>query len=132
MARSTGRLVVYGDGQINAAACDARRAVIIDPDQQPRINAANPCGESDFSAPSDLLSNLEVRTAVPARRFDRYDTGSGLIVGYAAESLRTATDKFPLFNVADAHPTSWLHGVLRGQRRESGTQCDPARWKPEP
>ena len=35
-ARKAGRLVVYGDGSINAAASDARRADITDPDQQRR------------------------------------------------------------------------------------------------
>jgi len=35
-ARKNGRLVVYGDGSINAAASDARRSVIMVPDQQRR------------------------------------------------------------------------------------------------
>ena len=35
-ARKAGRLVVYGDGSINAAGSDARRAEITDPDQQRR------------------------------------------------------------------------------------------------
>lgn len=35
-ARKAGRLVVYGDGSINAAASDARRAEMTDPDQQRR------------------------------------------------------------------------------------------------
>ena len=35
-ARKAGRLVVYGDGSINAAASDARRADMTDPDQQRR------------------------------------------------------------------------------------------------
>ena len=33
-ARRAGRLVVYGDGSINAAASDVRRAEMTDPDQQ--------------------------------------------------------------------------------------------------
>ena len=35
-ARKTGRLVLFGDGSINAAASDARRGVMTDPDQQMR------------------------------------------------------------------------------------------------
>ena len=35
-ARKTGRLVLYPDGSINAAASDARRAETTDPDQQMR------------------------------------------------------------------------------------------------
>jgi hypothetical protein len=35
-ARKAGRLVVYGDGSINAAASEVRRPEITDPDQQRR------------------------------------------------------------------------------------------------
>ena len=45
-ARKAGRLVVYGDGSINAAASDARRAEMTDPDQQRRSTG----GETGHSA----------------------------------------------------------------------------------
>jgi hypothetical protein len=35
-ARKTGRLVLFGDGSINAAASDVRRAELSDPDQHQR------------------------------------------------------------------------------------------------
>ena len=35
-ARKTGRLVLFADGSINAAASDARRVAMTDPDQQRR------------------------------------------------------------------------------------------------
>ncbi len=35
-ARKNGRLVLFADGSINAAASDARRAAMTDPDQQLR------------------------------------------------------------------------------------------------
>jgi hypothetical protein len=35
-ARKTGRLVLFADGSINAAASDARRVAMTDPDQQMR------------------------------------------------------------------------------------------------
>lgn len=59
-ARKNGRLVVYSDGSINAAASDARRAEMTDPDQQRRSTG----GESGFSGPADSSSYLKARTAL--------------------------------------------------------------------
>lgn len=59
-ARKSGRLVVYGDGSINAAASDARRAEMTDPDQQRRSTG----GDSGFSGPADSSSYLKARTAL--------------------------------------------------------------------
>ena len=59
-ARKTGRLVVYGDGSINAAASDARRAEMTDPDQQRRSTG----GDAGFSGPADSSSYLKARTAL--------------------------------------------------------------------
>ena len=60
-ARKAGRLVVYGDGSINAAASDARRSEMTDPDQQRRSTAG---GDSGFSGPADSSSYLKARTAL--------------------------------------------------------------------
>ena len=59
-ARKAGRLVVYGDGSINAAASDARRAEMTDPDQQRRSTG----GDTGFSGPADSSSYLKARTAL--------------------------------------------------------------------
>lgn len=58
-ARKSGRLVVYADGSIDAAASDARRAEMTDPDQQRRSG-----GEAGFSGPADSSSYLKARTAL--------------------------------------------------------------------
>ena len=58
-ARKAGRLVVYGDGSINAAS-DARRAEMTDPDQQRRSTG----GDTGFSGPADSSSYLKARTAL--------------------------------------------------------------------
>jgi hypothetical protein len=58
-ARKTGRLVVYSDGSINAAASDVRRTDMTDPDQQRRST-----GDSGFSGPADSSSYLKARTAL--------------------------------------------------------------------
>jgi hypothetical protein len=59
-ARKAGRLVVYSDGSIDAAASDMRRAEMTDPDQQRRSTA----GTSGFSGPADSSSYLKARTAL--------------------------------------------------------------------
>ncbi len=59
-ARKAGRLVVYGDGSINAAASDARRAEMTDPDQQRRSRG----GDAGFLGPADSSSYLKARTAL--------------------------------------------------------------------
>ena len=59
-ARKAGRLVVYGDGSINATASDVRRTDMTDPDQQRRSTG----GDSGFSGPADSSSYLKARTAL--------------------------------------------------------------------
>mgnify|MGYP006867484146 FL=1 len=70
-ARKNGRLVLFGDGSINAAASDARRGVMTDPDQQMRSRGgygAGPdgpgIGNSGVSGPGDSTSYLKARTAL--------------------------------------------------------------------
>jgi hypothetical protein len=59
-ARRASRLVVYSDGSINAAASDARRADMTDPDQQRRSIG----GDSGFSGLAESSSYLKARTAL--------------------------------------------------------------------
>jgi hypothetical protein len=65
-ARKAGRLVVYSDGSINAAASDVRRADMTDPDQQRRSTGGTgrSGGDSGFSGPADSSSYLKARTAL--------------------------------------------------------------------
>ena len=69
-ARKTGRLVLYPDGSINAAASDARRAETTDPDQQMRAQGGVGSGASSdgatgaVSGPGDSASYLKARTAL--------------------------------------------------------------------
>ena len=60
-AKRNGRMVLYADGSINAAASDARRAGMTDPDQQRRSVASN---ESSISGPAESSSYLKARTAL--------------------------------------------------------------------
>ncbi len=59
-ARKAGRLAVYDDGSINAAASDVRRAEMTDPDQQRRSLG----GETAVSGAGDSTSYLKARTAL--------------------------------------------------------------------
>lgn len=59
-ACKAGRLVVYGDGSINAAAPAVRGGEMTDPDQQRRSRG----GDSGFSGAADSSSYVKARTAL--------------------------------------------------------------------
>ena len=77
-ARKNGRLVLFADGSINAAASDARRSAMTDPDQQMRSRggfgaggdggsvsgAGIGGGTGSASGPGDSTSYLKARTAL--------------------------------------------------------------------
>ncbi len=78
-ARKSGRLVLFADGSIDAAASDARRAATTDPDQQNRSNGGNArkaampertsrpdtnLAAPSISGPGDSSSYLKARTAL--------------------------------------------------------------------
>jgi hypothetical protein len=71
-ARKNGRLVLFADGSINAAASDARRGAMTDPDQQMRSRGGLGVGGdggaigggSGVSGPGDSTSYLKARTAL--------------------------------------------------------------------
>jgi hypothetical protein len=68
-ARKTGRLVLYADGSINAAASDARRTTMTDHDQQMRAREGSGAGStgpdaSSATGPGESTSYLKARTAL--------------------------------------------------------------------
>ena len=70
-ARKNGRLVLFADGSINAAASDARRGAMTDPDQQMRSRGGVGAGGDGpgvsggaVSGPGDSTSYLKARTAL--------------------------------------------------------------------
>ena len=67
-ARKTGRLVLFADGSIDAAASDARRDGMTDPDQQMRarsgIGGSGSAEAGTVSGPGDSSSYLKARTAL--------------------------------------------------------------------
>ncbi len=60
-ARKSGRLVLFADGSIDAAASDARRAATTDPDQQNRSNG----GTARQAAMPERTSRLDTNLAAP-------------------------------------------------------------------
>ena len=63
-ARKNGRLVLFADGSINAAASDARRGAMTDPDQQMRSRGGSGMSDGAVSGPGDNTSYLKARTAL--------------------------------------------------------------------
>ena len=63
-ARKNGRLVLFADGSINAAASDARRGTMTDPDQQMRSRGGSGTSDGAVSGPGDSTSYLKARTAL--------------------------------------------------------------------
>ncbi|WP_127110211.1 hypothetical protein [Pararhodobacter zhoushanensis] len=70
-ARRNGRLVLFADGSINAAASDARRGAMTDPDQQIRSRGglgsssdSLGLGGNNVSGPGETSSYLKARTAL--------------------------------------------------------------------
>jgi len=63
-ARKNGRLVLFADGSINAAASDARRGAMTDPDQQMRSRGGLGASDGSVSGPGDSTSYLKARTAL--------------------------------------------------------------------
>jgi hypothetical protein len=64
-ARKTGRLVLFGDGSINAAASDARRGVMTDPDQQMRSRGGLGASEGEAVQWTFHRPNADIARAVP-------------------------------------------------------------------
>jgi hypothetical protein len=80
-ARKTGRLVLFADGSINAAASDARRGSMTDPDQQIRSRGGLGAGgesptmaPSAVSGPGDNTSYIKARTALTVYQAQERDT----------------------------------------------------------
>jgi len=65
-ARKTGRLVLFPDGSIDAAASDTRRSSTTDPDQQMRARAGRGAAKDgpSVSSPGDSTSYIKARTAL--------------------------------------------------------------------
>ena len=91
-ARKAGRLVVYKDGSINAAASDVRRAEMTDPDQQRRSTG----GDTAFSGPADSASYLKARTALTVYQAQERQLSIQRMKGVLVDRARAETLVFRL------------------------------------
>ena len=90
-ARKNGRLVVFDDGSINAAASDVRRAEVTDPDQQRRS-----VGGDLPSGPGDTTSYIKARTALTVYAAQERQLAVQKIKGTLVDRARAETLVFRL------------------------------------
>ena len=105
-ARRSGRLVVYGDGSINAAASDSRRAEMTDPDQQRRST-----GDSGFSGPADSSSYVKARTALTVYQAQERQLAIQKRKGMLVDRARAETLVFRLARQERDAWVTWPGGV---------------------
>jgi len=103
-ARKAGRLVVYRDGSINAAASDVRRAEMTDPDQQ-RRSTGGTGGDSGFSGPADSSSYLKARTALTVYQAQDKQLGIQKKKGTLVDRARAET---LVFRLARQERDTWV------------------------
>jgi hypothetical protein len=100
-ARRASRLVVYGDGSINAAASDVRRGEMTDPDQQRRSTG----GDSGFSGPADSSSYLKARTALTVYQAQEKQLGIQKKKGALVDRARA---EMLVFRLARQERDAWV------------------------
>jgi hypothetical protein len=100
-ARKNGRLVLFADGSINAAASDARRGAMTDPDQQMRSRG----GEGMISGPGDTSSYIKARTALTVYMAQDKQIAIQKKKGVLVDSARAET---LVFRLARQERDSWV------------------------
>lgn len=112
-ARKTGRLVMFPDGSINAAASDARRGAATDPDQQLRARGGfgalgGPVGGGEggaVSGPGDSTSYLKARTALTVYQAQERQLAIQKKKGVLVDRARAET---LVFRLARQERDSWV------------------------
>ena len=118
-ARKTGRLVLFADGSINAAASDARRGAMTDPDQQIRsrggVGAVAEAGaggnsSSGTSGPGDSTSYLKARTALTVYQAQERQLSIQRKKGVLVDRARAET---LVFRLARQERDTWVTWPIR-------------------
>jgi hypothetical protein len=108
-ARKNGRLVLFADGSINAAASDARRGAMTDPDQQMRsrggLNDGAGIGGNAVSGPGDSTSYLKARTALTVYQAQERQLSIQRKKGVLVDRARAET---LVFRLARQERDSWV------------------------
>ena len=102
-ARRNGRLVLHPDGSIDAAASDARRAGMTDPDQQRRSLG----GDGALSQPGESTSYLKARTALTVYQAQERQLSIQKKKGTLVDRARAETLVFRLAREERDHWVTW-------------------------
>ena len=126
-ARKNGRLVLFGDGSIDAVASDARRGAMTDPDQLMRsrggvggvgaggdgggISSGNISGTGGVSGPGDSTSYLKARTALTVYQAQERQLSIQRKKGVLVDRARAETLVFRLARQERDVWVTWPTGV---------------------
>jgi hypothetical protein len=125
-ARKTGRLVVYGDGSINATASDVRRGEMTDPDQQRRSTG----GDSGLSGPADSSSYLKARTALTVYQAQERQLAIQKKKGVLVDRSRAETLVFRLARQERDAWITWPNRVAALMAAEVAAEVEQQSGKP--
>ncbi len=125
-ARKAGRLVIYGDGSINAAASDVRRAEMTDPDQQRRSTG----GDTGFSGPADSSSYLKARTALTVYQAQERQLAIQKKKGALVDRARAETQVFRLARQERDVWVTWPSRVAALMAAEVASEVEKQSGKP--
>ena len=126
-ARKSGRLVVYGDGSINAVASDVRRGEMTDPDQQRRSTG----GDSGFSGPADSSSYLKARTALTVYQAQDKQLGIQKKKGTLVDRARAEALVFRLARQERDTWVNWSSRVAALMAAEVAAEVEKQSGKPD-
>jgi phage terminase Nu1 subunit (DNA packaging protein) len=140
-ARRNGRLVLFADGSINAAASDARRAAATDPDQQMRsrgglgavTSSRSGGGGSDVGSASgagDSTSYLKARTALTVYQAQERQLSIQRKKGVLVDRARAETLVFRLARQERDTWVTWPTRVAALMAAQLSAEMEKAQGKP--
>lgn len=138
-ARKTGRLVLFADGSINAAASDARRGAMTDPDQQTRSRGGFGAGgdgggisggTSGVSGPGDSTSYLKARTALTVYQAQERQLSIQRKKGVLVDRSRAETLVFRLARQERDTWVTWPTRVAALMAAQLSAEMEKAQGKP--
>ena len=127
-ARKNGRLVLFADGSINAAASDARRGAMTDPDQQMRSQGS--VGGGAVSGPGDSTSYLKARTALTVYQAQERQLSIQRKKGVLVDRARAETLVFRLAREARDTWVTWPTRVAALMAAQLSAEMEKASGAP--
>ena len=129
-ARKTGRLVLFADGSINAAASDARRGAMTDPDQKMRSRGGSGSGDGTVSGPGDSTSYLKARTALTVYQAQERQLSIQRKKGVLVDRARAETLVFRLARQERDTWVTWPTRVAALMAAQLSAEMEKAQGKP--